>query len=58
MGLDKKAKKRIKALRQRIQKLHQMLAGAKAQQDEPGEVQRIQDEIASCEQQIKQFQGA
>ena len=43
--VDKKAKNRIKILRERIEKLQKQLAGAKEQEDEPGEVDRIKDEI-------------
>jgi hypothetical protein len=34
--VDKKAKKRIDVLHQKLQKLRQQLAGAKQQPDEPG----------------------
>ncbi|MCA9148154.1 MAG: hypothetical protein KDA92_02580 [Planctomycetales bacterium] len=43
--MDKKAKKKIEVLRQRIQKLQLQLAGARQQEDEPGEAQRIENEI-------------
>jgi len=55
--MDKKAKKRIKALRGKIEKLRHVLAGARQQQDEPDEVERVQQEIADCEAQIKVFQN-
>lgn len=44
--MDKKIKKKIEVLRQRAQKLRQQLAGAKKQDDEPGEVTRLEREIA------------
>jgi len=56
--MDKKAKKRIKALRGKIEKLMQKLAGAKAQQDEPDEVQRVEQEIADCLEQIETFKNS
>lgn len=45
--MDKKAKKKIDVLRQRIQKLQLQLAGAKQQEDEPGEVAKLEAEIKS-----------
>lgn len=44
--MDKKAKKRIDLLQQRLQKLRQQLAGAKKQMDEPEDVSRLEREIA------------
>ena len=43
--MDKKAKKRAKVLQERLQKLQKMLAGAKQQCDEPGEVKYLQRQI-------------
>lgn len=47
--MDKKAKKRLDVIHQRLQLLRQQLAGAKRQDDEPGEVQRLQKEITTLE---------
>ena len=47
--MDKKAKKKLTTIRQRLQKLRLQLAGAKKQEDEPGEVERLEQEIASLE---------
>ena len=47
--MDKKAKKRMEVLRTRTQKLKQQLAGAKQQDDEPGEVERLENEISANE---------
>ena len=47
--MDKKAKKRLDVLHQRLQQLRQKLAGARKQDDEPGEVKRLEAEIAACE---------
>ena len=47
--MDKKIKKKLEVTRQRLQKLRQQLAGAKKQQDEPGEVDRLESEIAGLE---------
>ncbi len=57
MGLDKKAKKRIEVLRQRIQKMNQQLAGAKQQDDEPGEVERLEQEIADSKAEIEKLKS-
>ena len=43
--MDKKAKKRVQVLRDRLHKLEKVLAGAKQQPDD-------QQEIKDCEQQI------
>jgi len=50
--MDKKIKKKIQALHQRIQKLRQQLAGARKQADDPGEVEALQKQIAEAEAQV------
>jgi hypothetical protein len=47
--MDKKAKKRLDTIHQQLQALRQKLAGAKKQPDEPGEAERVQQEIAKLE---------
>jgi hypothetical protein len=47
--MDKRSKKKLEVLRNRIQKLRQQLSGAKKQPDEPGEAERLAAEIASLE---------
>ena len=47
--MDKRDKKRIDVINQRLQKLRLQLAGAKQQADDPGEAQRIETEIAQLE---------
>ena len=44
--MDKKTKKRLDIVRQRLQVLEKNLAGARKQDDEPGEVERLEAEIA------------
>ena len=56
--MDKKAKKRVEVLRQRTQKLNQQLAGARQQEDEPGEVDRIEQEIASVKEEIERLKAS
>lgn len=55
--MDKRDKKRLDVIHQRIQKLRQQLAGARAQEDEPGEAKRIEVEIATLEAEAKKLRG-
>ncbi len=57
MALDKKSKKRLEVLRQRLQKLQLQLAGAKQQEDEPGEVARIEKEIEEVHAEVQKIKG-
>jgi len=55
--MDKKAKKRIDLLNQRLQKLRQQLAGARKQMDDPEDVRRLErdiEEVASELEKLKQ----
>lgn len=45
-------------IHQRLQKLRQQLAGAKRQDDEPGEVKRLETEIAALEAEAKNLRDA
>ena len=56
--MDKKSKKRIDVCNQKLQKLRQQLAGAKSQDDEPGEVQRLEEEIASLEAEVQKLKAS
>ncbi len=51
--MDKRAKKRIQGLRTKIATLRKRLVGAHEQPDDPGEEQRILDQIAKCEADIE-----
>lgn len=55
--MDKKTKKKIDKVRQQIQQLRNQLSGARRQDDEPGEVQRLEKEIADAQQQLEQLQS-
>ena len=46
--MDKKEKKRIEVLQQKISKLQQQLAGARKQPDDPADVPRIEKELAAA----------
>ena len=56
--MDKKAKKRLDVLHQRLQQLKQKLAGARKQDDEPGEVKRLVAEIAAAETEANKLRSA
>lgn len=56
--MDKRDKKRFDVIHQRLQKLRQQLAGARQQEDEPGEAKRIEQEIAQLEAEAKQLRDA
>ncbi len=50
--MDKKAKKKIDTLHQRLQKLRQQLAGAKKQADDPAELHLLQKQVAEVEAEL------
>jgi len=53
--MDKKIKKKLEISRQRLQVLQKNLAGARKQNDEPGEVERLEAEIAKLEAEVQQL---
>ncbi len=55
--MDKKAKKKVDALNQRIQRLRQQLAGAKHQVDDPRELEAIKEQLASAEAELQKLKG-
>ena len=55
--MDKKTKKKIHAINQRLQKLRQQLAGAKKQADEPGELDALQKQVADAEAELAKLKG-
>jgi DNA-binding FrmR family transcriptional regulator len=56
--MDKKAKKKIQSIHQRLQRLRQQLAGVKKQADEPGERKALEQQIAEAEAQLARLKGA
>jgi SMC interacting uncharacterized protein involved in chromosome segregation len=56
--VDKKAKKRIDVLQQKLQKLRQQLAGAKQQPDEPGDIVRLEKEIVAVEAELHSLKSS
>jgi len=55
MALDKKHKKQLEAAKTRMQKLRQLLAGARDQPDDPEDITRIKREIADLEEQMRKL---
>ena len=56
--MDKKAKKRLDIVRKTLQKLRLQLSGARKQDDEPGEVQRLETQIAELEQEAEKLKNS
>ena len=56
--MDKKAKKKILALNQPIQKLRSQLAGAKKQMDDPEELKTLEEQLAAAEAELAKIKGA
>ena len=57
MALDKKSKKRLEVIRKKVDKLQLQLAGAKQQEDEPGEAERLEQEIAELKAEATKIKG-
>lgn len=58
LSMDKKAKKRLDIVRKTLQKLRLQLSGARQQDDEPGEVERLESEIAALEQEAEKLKSS
>ena len=56
--MDKKAKKKIQAITQRIQKLQQQVAGAKRQLVDPRELRTFQEQLAAAEAEVARLKGS
>ncbi len=50
--MDKKAKKRMQTLNQRVSKLRQQLAGSRKQMDDPGELAVLEKQLADAETEL------
>ena len=55
--MDKKAKKKMQTLNERIQKLRQQLAGVRKQADDPGELQAFERQIADAEAELAKLKA-
>lgn len=53
--MDKKAKKRVDLLNQRLQKLRQQMAGARKQMDDPADVKRLESEVAQVSAELEKL---
>lgn len=51
--MNRKDKKRLDVVRKKLQTLRQQLSGIKQQNDEPGEMDRIQKQIDLLEEEAK-----
>ena len=56
--MDKKAKKRLGVIRPKLQNLQKQLSGARQQDDEPGEVQRLEREIAAFKAEAEKLKNS
>ncbi len=56
--MEKRLKKKIDALHQRIQRLRQQLAGARKQRDETGEAGALARQLAEAETELEKVKGA
>ncbi len=56
--MDKKAKKKIQAINQRIQKLRQQLAGSRQQADDPSEIEALERQIAEAEAEVAKLKDS
>ena len=56
--MNKKEKKKIDVLRQRINKLRTLLSAAKQQPDEPDEITNLEKDIAAAEAEIEKIKSA
>jgi hypothetical protein len=55
--MDGKAKKRLEVIQPKLQLLRQKLAGAKRQDDEPGEVRKLEQEIKALEAEVARLRS-
>lgn len=56
--MDKKAKKKIQTLNQRVQKLRSQLAGARKQMDDPDELKNLEQQLADAEAELAKIKGS
>ena len=57
MALNKKQKKQIEALKNKMQKTQQLLSAAKNQPDDPNEVPRLEAEIEGYRSEIEKIKS-
>jgi hypothetical protein len=54
--MNKKQKKQLDVARKKLASLHQLLAAAKKQMDDPAEVRDLERQIEAVEEQIEKIQ--
>jgi predicted FMN-binding regulatory protein PaiB len=57
MAMDKKTKKRLEVLRQKLEKEQKVLAACKAQPDDAAELKQAEDNIAAFKAEIAELRG-
>lgn len=55
--MDKKDKKRLEVLRDRLQQRRTVLANARRQNDDPQETRRLEEEVAELDAEIARIKG-
>jgi hypothetical protein len=55
--MDKKHKKKIEALQQKLQRLRQQLAGARRQRDDTGETASLERQVAEGEAELSRLKS-
>lgn len=55
--MEKKAKKKVDILQQRLQKLRQQLAGARKQMDEPEEVRALERQVNEIADELERLKS-
>ncbi|MFY9252374.1 MAG: hypothetical protein WAO83_02885 [Fuerstiella sp.] len=58
MDLNKKQKKQIDALKNKMQKAQQLLNAARKQPDDPADVPRLEKEVAGYQAEIEKIKSA
>ncbi len=56
--MDKKLKKKIDTLNERIQSLRQRIAGAKKQLDDPAELKNLEKQLAAAEAELAKIKDS
>jgi len=56
--VDRKTKKSIQQLTHKIHNMEQQLKGAKADEDEPGQIERLEKELATARAKLHELKGA
>jgi uncharacterized coiled-coil DUF342 family protein len=56
--MDKKLKKRLDVVNKKLQNLRQQLSGARQQDDEPGEIKRLETDIVRFEQEAVELKAS